>query len=231
MSERNLFTSESVSEGHPDKVSDFISDSILDALLEQDPMSRVACEPLVTTGLALVAGEITTKAIVDYREVVREAIKFIGYDDASIGFDWETSGVLVSIGKQSPDIAQGVDESSEKEQGAGDQGMMFGYACTETEHLIQQALAVLMQGRTTFVIAQRLLTLKAADQIIVLDHGRIVQRGKHDELLAQEGLYRQIYDLQLRDQEEFLALQAEAENGASISNGKVAALQIAGGLQ
>jgi len=101
---------------------------------------------------------------------------------------------------------------------------------TETEHLIQQALAVLMQGRTTFVIAQRLLTLKAADQIIVLDHGRIVQRGKHDELLAQEGLYRQIYDLQLRDQEEFLALQ-EAENGTSISNGKVAALQVAGGLQ
>src|SRR6476620_428435 len=128
---RYLFTSESVTEGHPDKIADQISDSVLDALLAQDPLSRVACETLVTTGIAMIAGEITTKATVDYQKIVRDAIKDVGYTRAKYGFDSETCAVLSSIHEQSPDIAQGVDPG-----GAGDQGLMFGYACTETPELM-----------------------------------------------------------------------------------------------
>ena len=181
MSRQFLFTSESVSEGHPDKVSDQISDAVLDAILTQDPKSRVACETLVTTGLVMIAGEISTKAYVDFPEVARQTIKNIGYDSSDMGFDYKTCAVLNSIDRQSPDIAMGVDSSSTKEMGAGDQGLMFGYAVNETPELMplslmlsHKLLSEMSKDRKSNSVS--FLKPDSKSQVTVEYHGRDVKR-------------------------------------------------------
>lgn len=202
MSRDYLFTSESVTEGHPDKISDQISDSILDALLAQDPRSRVACETLVTTGLIQIAGEITTSARIDYSDVARECVKRIGYDHSDKGFDYKTCAVNVSLDRQSPDISQGVSEGEglHKEQGAGDQGIMFGYAINETSEFMPLTIDLshkLAANLTEARKSQRLPFLRPDGKTqvtVAYENGRpkrittVVVSSQHDEGVSHKKL-------------------------------------------
>jgi S-adenosylmethionine synthetase len=202
-----LFTSESVTEGHPDKVADQISDAILDAIIAQDRFARVACETLVTTGMALIAGEITTTARVDMPEIVRQTIKEIGYDDSSVGFDYETCAVLASIDRQSPDIAQGVEgRGLTPEQGAGDQGLMFGYASDSTEnfmpmpiwyaHRLAERLAKVRKDKTLPFLrpdGKTQVTVRYEDYI-PKDIHTIVVAAQHDPDVKYEDLKEAIIE-------------------------------------
>ncbi len=206
MANRHLFTSESVSEGHPDKVADQISDAILDAMLEQDPKSRVACETLVKTGMVLVAGEVTTQASIDLQSVIRATVKEIGYNSSHMGFDWESCAVLTALDKQSPDIAMGVDESEDHEQGAGDQGLMFGYASNETDvlmpapiiyshRLVKRQAEVRKNGSLPWLrpdAKSQVTFVYEDDKPVAID--AVVLSTQHDESISQKVLREAVMD-------------------------------------
>lgn len=208
MTHKNLFTSESVSEGHPDKVSDQISDAVLDALLAGDPASRVACETLVNTGLVVISGEITSNSIVDYQQIARDTIEGIGYNSSALGFDYRSCAVLTAIDQQSDDIAQGVNEGEglDLEQGAGDQGLMFGYASNETDvlmpapityahRLVKQQAEVRHSGRLTWLRpdAKSQVTFRYEDgKPVGID--AVVLSTQHDESVSHDELVEAVRD-------------------------------------
>jgi S-adenosylmethionine synthetase len=202
-----LFTSESVSEGHPDKIADQISDAVLDAILAQDKRARVACETMVKTGAAIVAGEVTTSAWVDIESLARNVINAIGYDNSNVGFDGHTCAIINMLGKQSPDIAAGVDRTSPEEQGAGDQGLMFGYACDEapefmpaplyySHRLVEQQAKVRKNGSLNWLRpdAKSQVTLRydANHKVVGLD--AVVLSTQHDPEIAQKDLVEAVYE-------------------------------------
>ncbi|ART63490.1 methionine adenosyltransferase [Kushneria marisflavi] len=212
MSEYSLFTSESVSEGHPDKIADQISDAVLDALIARDKQARVACETLVKTGVAIVAGEITTSAWVDLEELVRRVISDIGYTSSEVGFDGATCGVLNLIGKQSIDIAQGVDRSRPEDQGAGDQGLMFGYATNETpsympapihySHRLVERQSELRKNGTLGWLrpdAKSQVTFRYGEDGRPVAVDAVVLSTQHDESISQEELRHAVEELIIRD--------------------------------
>ena len=202
-----LFTSESVSEGHPDKMSDQISDAILDAILQQDPNARVACETLVKTGMVLLAGEITTHATIDYEQIVRKVVNDIGYNHSDIGFDGSTCAVINALGKQSPDIAMGVDRADRENQGAGDQGLMFGYASNETDvlmpapityahRLVRRQAEVRKNGELPWLRpdAKSQVTFRYQDgRPVAID--AVVLSTQHDPSISEEKLRDAVLDL------------------------------------
>ncbi|MDR3180271.1 MAG: methionine adenosyltransferase [Holosporaceae bacterium] len=205
-----IFTSESVTEGHPDKIADQISDSLLDALLMRDKNSKVAAETLVATGMAFIAGEISSSAYIDIQQVVRDTIKEIGYDDSSIGFDWRTCAVIASINKQSEDISIGVEKNDPEKQGAGDQGMVFGFACSETDvcmpapiywsHQLSQRLAEVRKnnivdfikpdGKTQISFIYENGEPKKIDSVVVsTQHAKNISPNKIEEMVREEIIY------------------------------------------
>ncbi len=208
MSTSYLFTSESVSEGHPDKIADQISDAVLDAILAQDKRARVACETMVKTGAAIVAGEVTTSAWVDIEALARKVINDIGYDNSDVGFDGHTCAIINMLGKQSPDINQGVDRKRPEEQGAGDQGLMFGYACDEapefmpaplyySHRLVEQQAKVRKAGKLKWLRpdAKSQVTLRYEDgsnRILGLD--AVVLSTQHDEDIKHKQLVEAVYE-------------------------------------